>query len=172
MPAARRCADGATVLLRASHEVGEAVVRGHVIDLRGWLVVPGAPGRGSIHAYNSPLIAGDDHSLWIVGIDPELVIVVAAGRAFDRCPCLTGVRRSIDGRIHDVNGVLVFRIDGNLFEVPAAVPQSFVGGKSGPGRARIIRSKNPTFFCIDSGIDAIAICGCYGNSDLATSFSR
>src|SRR5216110_3784401 len=123
MPAARRSADGAAVLLRAGHPVREAIVGGYVIDLRRGLVVPGTPGCGSVNAYDSALVAADDHSLRIVGINPELVIVVAAGRALDCRPGLARVRRSIDGRVHDVHDVRVFGIDGNLFEVPASIPQ-------------------------------------------------
>src|ERR1700730_3578460 len=148
MPAPRRRADGAAVLLRAGYPVRKAIVGGYVIDLRGRLVVLGTPGCGSIYGNDASLITAENHSLRIVGVNPKLMIIVAAGRAFDRCPRLTGVRRSIDGRVHDVQDVRVFGIDGNLFEIPAAVPQPFVDGKSGPGCAGIIRSKNATFFRI------------------------
>ena len=82
--AARWHADRAAVLLRAGHPVRKAIVGGDVIDLRGRLVVPRAPGRGAVHADDRALIAAENHPVRIVRIDPELVIIVAAGRAFDR----------------------------------------------------------------------------------------
>ena len=51
-----------------------------------------APSKGDDRA----LVAGDNHSFRIVGIDPELMIVVPAGRTFDRGPRFAGVRRSIN----------------------------------------------------------------------------
>src|SRR6185436_9373556 len=79
MIAARRSADGAAVLLRAGDPVRKAIVRCDVIDLRCRLVVPGTPRYRAIDSDNGALVAGDNHSLRIVRIDPELVIIVAAG---------------------------------------------------------------------------------------------
>src|SRR6267143_2029948 len=126
MPAARWRADRATVLLCAGDPVRKAIVGGDVINLRRRLVVPGTPGRSAVYGYNPALVAADNHPFWIVGIDPELMIIVAAGCTLDRGPCLAGVGRSIHALIHYVERVRVFRIDGNLFEVPAAVPDAFV----------------------------------------------
>ena len=52
-------ADAAAILLRAVEPVGEAIVGGHVINLRGRLVVPGAPGLAAIDADHRALIAAD-----------------------------------------------------------------------------------------------------------------
>src|ERR1700730_2377361 len=94
--AARGHADGAAVLLRSRHPVGKTVIGGDMVKLRGRLVVPGAPRRGSILADHRALIAGEDHSQWISGMDPELVIVVTAGRSFDGCPVLAAIDRLVD----------------------------------------------------------------------------
>src|SRR5437899_2821494 len=126
MSAARGRADRPTVLLRAGDPVRKAIIGGDVINLRRRLVVPGAPGRSAVYGYDPALIAADNHPLWIVGIDPELMIIVAAGCTLDRRPCLAGIGRSIHALIHYVQSVRVFRIDGNLFEVPAAVPDALV----------------------------------------------
>ena len=58
--AAARHAGGARLLLPAVHPVGEAVVRRDVIELRGRLVVPGAPLRAAVDGDDRALIAGDE----------------------------------------------------------------------------------------------------------------
>src|SRR5690349_856389 len=100
MDAARWRADRAAVLLRARDPVWKAMVGRDVIDLRSRLVVPRTPRRRAVDTHDRALIAPKDHSFRIVGIDPELVIIVAARRAFDRRPGFAGVSRSIHRRIH------------------------------------------------------------------------
>src|ERR1051325_51902 len=95
MVTARRCANGPAVLLRTGDPVRKAKVCCDVINLRGWLVVPRAPGRCAVDSYDRPLIAADDHSFRIVGINPELVIIVTAGRTFDGRPSLSAISRPI-----------------------------------------------------------------------------
>src|SRR6185503_7205637 len=148
MITARGRADRAAVLLRAGYPVRKTIISRDVIDLRSWLVVPRAPRRGTVYSHNRALIARDDHSFRIVRIDPELVIVVAAGRAFDRRPRLARISRAIHRRVHHVNDVCVLRIDGDLFEVPAAVPQSLVARQPRPRGAAVVRSKHAAFLSI------------------------
>src|SRR5689334_8003728 len=76
--------DAAAILLRAIDVVRKLVVHGNVIKLRRWLVKPTAPGAAAIHTYASALVTAKDHALRVAGINPESVIVVAAGRAFNR----------------------------------------------------------------------------------------
>src|SRR5882762_7366697 len=127
MDAVRRRADRAAVLLRAGNPVGKAIVGGDVINLRRWLVVPGTPGHSAVNGYDRALVACQNHSLRIRGIDPKLMIIVAAGSALDRCPGFAPISRTINRRVHYIDGIRVLWIDGNLFEVPAAVPDAFVG---------------------------------------------
>src|SRR6185503_16619698 len=138
MNAARRRADRAAVLLCPGDPVRKTLIGGDVINLCGWLVVPRAPGGGAVDCYDRTLITGDDHSLRIVWVDPELVIIVAAGRAFDWRPCFAGVSRSIHRRVHHVNDIGVLRIDSDLLEVPAAVPESLVAREPRPRGARVV----------------------------------
>ncbi len=138
MIAARWCANGATVLLRACDPVGEAEVCGDVINLRGRLVVPRAPRCCAVNGNDRTLIAGDDHAFRIFWIDPELVVVVAAGRAFDWRPCLPGVAGPVDRRIHHIDHVRILRIDSDFLEIPAAIPETLVVREPGPGRAGVV----------------------------------
>src|SRR5207244_2992795 len=101
--------------------------------------------------------AANDHAVGIVRINPELMIIVAAGRAFDRRPLLAAISRSIDGRVRHVNRISVLWIGNDLLEVPTAVPQSFIAGKPGPGCARIFRAKDTALLRIDGGINPIVI---------------
>src|SRR5258706_13337855 len=124
MPAARGRADRAAILLRAGHPVRKTIVCGDMIDLGGGLVVPGTPRNSSIHRNDSALIAAEDHALRIVRINPELMIIVAARRALDRCPGPTQVRRSIDRCVGNVNHVGIFRMSGKLFKEPTSLQDS------------------------------------------------
>src|SRR5205085_5497651 len=117
----------------------------------------GTPGLCAVHGHNRALIAADDHAVWIVGINPELMIIVAAGRAFDRRPLLAAISPSIDGRVRHVNSISVLRVGGDFLEVPTAVPQSLIAGKPGPGRARIFRAKDAALLRIDGDINPIVV---------------
>ena len=81
---AARHTGGARFLLPAVHPVGEAVVGGHVIELRGRLIVPGAPGLAAVDGDDRPLIAGDQDDARVARIDPHAMVVVAAGGAAER----------------------------------------------------------------------------------------
>ena len=69
------------ILLRAVHDVRKLVVGDDMIELCGWLVVPGAPGLAAVEADGSALIRSENHAVGILGIDPDLVVIVTAGRA-------------------------------------------------------------------------------------------
>src|SRR5712692_315343 len=71
------------VLLRSVYPVGKLVIRHHVIELRRRLVEPGAPSVAAVARYNRCLIAAENHPPRLVGINPQLVVVVAPGRTFE-----------------------------------------------------------------------------------------
>src|SRR5438270_7804425 len=73
----------AALLLSPVDPVREAIIRNHVIELRGGLVVPRAPSLPAVHTNGCALVAGQRDDLRILGIDPNCVVVVAAGRALD-----------------------------------------------------------------------------------------
>ena len=82
--AARAAGDGdrRVVLLRAVDPVGEAVVGGDVVELRGRLVVLLRPGGPSVERHVGAPVVGADHAERVVRGDPQAV-VVAVGRAHD-----------------------------------------------------------------------------------------
>src|SRR6478609_642812 len=75
--------DAAAILLGAVNVIREFVVDSNVVKLRCRLIEPAAPCGAAVNAHARALIAAKDHALRVAGIDPEGVIVVAAGRAFD-----------------------------------------------------------------------------------------
>ena len=91
--AAARHAHRAVLLLAAADAVGKRVVRRHVVELAGRLVVPGAPGLAAVQRDDRALIGGEQDDVGVVGIDPAVLIVLAAWRAFERRPRLAAVGR-------------------------------------------------------------------------------
>ena len=81
--AAAQRACGAALLLRAVHPVRKSIVGGHVIKLRGRLVVPRAPGCAAIHADHCALVAGERDDVRIFAAYPDALIIIAAGSAFE-----------------------------------------------------------------------------------------
>src|SRR5262249_53701864 len=75
--AARRARhrDAAVVLLRAVDPVGEAVVGGDAVELRGGLVANRRPGAAAVVAHRAAAVGAEDHALRVVGIQPQVVVV-------------------------------------------------------------------------------------------------
>src|SRR5262249_24781596 len=69
--AAVRHGDRSAVLLRGEHVIRKSIVRDHVIELTGRLVVPAAPALACVDADDCALIDACEKTLRIVPIDPE-----------------------------------------------------------------------------------------------------
>src|SRR6266852_6009650 len=82
IPAAAWSRRRTAVLLRAVNPVRKLVVRHHVIELRSRLIKPGAPRLTAIARHDCTLVAAEYHPPWLVGINPEFVVVVPARRPF------------------------------------------------------------------------------------------
>src|SRR5438067_5513432 len=129
-----------TVLLRAIDPVRKSIVGDHVIKLAGGLVVPGTPRSAGVARDDCALIAAHDHALRLFRIDPQLVIVVAARRAFpggERCSTVDGLVR---GSIRNVNDVGIFWIDAEFAEIPAALPEPAIVRNALPICCAIVRA--------------------------------
>src|SRR5436309_12310102 len=105
--AARSDADGAAVLLRARNPVRQRVVWRDVVDLRRRLIQPRAPRwmvREAVDADHGALIAAENHAVRIVRRNPELMVIVAAGRSLERlAEGAAAVARSIDAGARHVH---------------------------------------------------------------------
>ena len=115
------------ILLRAIHRVRKLVVGGHVIELRRRLVVPTAPGLAAVEADRGSLVRPENHARGICGIDPDLVIIVAARRAAHDRNCLPAIFRAVQSDIRHVDDIGVLRIDGDAAEIPGALGKPRIG---------------------------------------------
>src|SRR5439155_4849 len=70
----------AALLLTAVKTIRKRVVRADMIKLRRGLIIPRAPGRSPIHRDNRALVRAEKNDVRVVWIDPNVLIIVAAGR--------------------------------------------------------------------------------------------
>src|SRR5205823_5636017 len=98
-------ASGAALLLAAVDPVGELVVGADVVELGRRLVVPAAPGLAAVDRDRRTLVGGQQDDLWVVGVDPDRVVVVAAGGALEGGEGLAAVGRAVQAGVGDVNDV-------------------------------------------------------------------
>src|SRR5262249_23950339 len=80
-------------LLAAAEPVRKSVISIHVIHLRGRLVVPGTPAFAAIYRHDGALVTHDDEGLRIVGVDPQILVVITARCAAEARPCLAAIGR-------------------------------------------------------------------------------
>src|SRR5271157_40477 len=126
------------LLLPAIDPVGHLVVGNHVIKLRGRLVVPGTPGAAVVHADGRALVESQQDDVGILRIDPDGVIVVAAGRALDGREARAGVGGPVSGSVGDVDHVLVLRVDTHAGEIRSASVDAILAVDFLPGNAGVI----------------------------------
>src|ERR1700728_2765590 len=139
--AAARPARGATILLTATEAVGEGVVGGNVIHLRGGLVVPLAPGMATVDGDDGALIAGECDDAGVVGIDVDALVVIAAGRTAEASPRFAGVGGLPGDDTGDVERVGIFGIDDGNRKIAAAdalFGTRVVIGRVDPGAALVV----------------------------------
>src|SRR5450755_2958772 len=118
--AAACCADRTALLLAAIDPVRKLVVGDDVIELRGRLVVPGTPSLAAVYADGRALVDGDGDDVGVFGIDPDGVVIVASGSAFDGGEVLASIGRAVGRGVGDVDDVGILRIDAHAAEIVAA----------------------------------------------------
>ncbi len=165
--AAREDHRRAAVLLRAVEPVRERAVGRDVVELARRLVEPRAPARAAVEADRRALIAGQSHPRRVARIDPELVEVVAVGRAFDRAEAGPAVARRVQRSVGDVHLVGVLGIDRDVAEIPAAPPDAAVGVDPAPLRTAVVAAVEPAVARVDDGVYAPRIARRDGQADLA-----
>src|ERR1035437_5711823 len=118
--AAARDAGGAALLLSPVDPIGRLAVDDDVIELRGGLVVPTAPGGAVVDRDGGALVGCQQDDVGVQRIDPDGVVIVAAGRALDGGEALAGVVGAVGGGVGDVEDVLVPGVDADAGEIAAA----------------------------------------------------
>ena len=153
VPAAARSGRRTAVLLRTVHPVRKLVIRHHVIELPRWLVVPRTPRFTPIARHDRPLIAAENHPPRLIGINPQLVIVVPARRAFKCHERLPTVVRLVGCSVRDVHGVRVFGIHADFPEIPPALPDAAVIRNALPVLPTVVRAKEPALLGVHDQIN-------------------
>jgi hypothetical protein len=128
----------AALLLAAVDPVGELVIGADVIELGRRLIVPAAPRLAAIDADRGPLVAGQKKDLRMVGIDPDRVVIVAAGSTFDRGESLATVRGTVHRGIGNIDNILILGIDLYLGKVVAVAPDALCRMDPAPAFAGIV----------------------------------
>ena len=172
MIAAREDHRRAAILLRAVEAVRKRSVGRNVIELARRLVEPRAPRLGAVDAHARALIAGQHHVRRVRRIDPELVRVVAVGRSLDRGEVRAAVARAIERGIGYVHDVGILRIDFDVTEIPAALPQPAVAVDQAPGRTAVVAAVEPALLCVQDRVDAPRVARRDRQADLAQALAR
>jgi hypothetical protein len=125
-------ARAARVLLRTVDPVGESAVGRDPVDLRGRLVVPGAPGLPAVQRDDRTLVGAEDLATRVCRVDPQLLVVVAARRALHDGEAPAAVVRAQQVGVESEDRVRVRRVDRDAAEVPAALPDALVAAGARP----------------------------------------
>ena len=134
---ARRHPDAGVVLLGAVDEVvGRAAVRVHGVELRGELVVDGAPRGAGVEGDVGPAVVALDHAPVVARVDPQIVVVAVRGR--ERGEVGARVGRFPHPEVVDVDAVLVLRVREDVHVVPGAVAQLLAVAGQRPGLAEVL----------------------------------
>src|SRR2546421_1228140 len=89
--ATTRDARRAALLLTTAQTIRKGVVSIYVIHLRGRLVVPTAPRLPAVDSDDCALVAAEQNNVRVIGIDPDVLIVVAARSTAKARPCLSTI---------------------------------------------------------------------------------
>src|SRR5216683_5832906 len=142
------------VLLRSVHPVRKLIIRHYVIELRRWLVEPGTPRLTAIAGHNRSLVATENHPPRLIGINPQLVIVVASGRDFERCKRLPTVARLVSCGVRNIDSVRILGVHAELSEIPSAPPDAPVSRNPLPTLPAVVRTKKTAFLGIHDQINS------------------
>src|SRR6185312_8161736 len=130
-------------------------------------VVPGAPGRTAVEGDQRALINPQYAPLWLAGIDPELVIVIPSGGAFDWHAGTAPIARAVHGGVANVDDVGIGRVYGDTAEVPAAFPDAVVACCASPACAGVVGAVEATVLGIDQCVDPVRLRVRDGQADAA-----
>ena len=126
--------DRTAFLLTAVKPIRKRVVRADVIQLRRRLVIPRAPALSAIHGDDRALVGPEKNDVGIIRIDPNILVIVATGRAAPAVPGFAAVRRFPTNDAGRVNDLRIFRIEPHHRQIAPANSEA---------RARIISCPTP-----------------------------
>src|SRR5262245_20454635 len=152
--ASARDAGRTALLLAAAQSVGKSIVGADVIELRGRLVVPTAPGLSTVNSYYCALIASQDYDFRIVRINPDVLIIVAPGRPAKRRPRLATITRFPGDSGCDIHNIGILRIESGNGKISTANARS---------RSCVLRRNGPIVAAIVRAIEIDSSCSCNGS---------
>src|SRR5246127_950777 len=154
----------AAFLLPPANTVGKGVRSNCVIELRCRLVVPRTPTRAAIHRDDRALVTDHQNNVAVVGIDPKILVVIAAGRTAESRPGFASIGRAHGDGADHVNEVGILRVDLRDGEIATAnaTRRTRISGDLRPGIARVIRAVDAEFprSCCESCVQAAWFAGC------------
>src|SRR5882724_10673253 len=111
-----------------------------MIQLRRGLIEPGAPRPAPIQGHHGPLVTHQGEGVGIRGADPDVLVVVTAGRAPQRRPGLSTINRSHRHESGAVHNIGIGRIHSYDWQITTANVQgrAWVRGDTRPTRASIV----------------------------------
>src|SRR5262249_25650953 len=146
--------------------IRELVVGADVIELSGRLVVPRAPGLAAVDADDRALVAGEQDDLRVVGVDPDGVVIVAAGCTLDGSKCLAAVGGAIGRSVGDVDDVWVLRVCPYLSKIATPPPKTPVAVDALPALAGVVGPVDaPQLRRVDHGVEPLRIAGRHTEPD-------
>ena len=128
-----------------------------MVKLGGGLVVPGAPRLAAIEADGGSLIRSENHAGGIFRVDPDLVVVVASGRAANDGDGLAAIFGAVERDVGHIDDVRILRIDGDSAEIPGTAREARVSVGESPSVTAIVGTIKSRAFGLDERIDALAV---------------
>ncbi len=143
--------DAGVVLLGAVDPVGEAVVGGDPVELRGGLVVLGGPGGPAVEGDGGAAVVAHDHARRVVGVDPQVVAVaVEDGHGVEGDAAVGGLVQ-LDVGHPDGAGVRRVGVDPGV--VPGALAELVLVVDVRPGGAVVVADEQAAARGLDHGVD-------------------
>ena len=125
-------------LLAGVDPVGEAVVRGDVIELAGRLVVPAGPGPAAVDADGRALVGARGHVVGVGRVDPDEVVVVPARRATEDLTFGAAFGAAAHRLADQPDHVRIARVDGDAARIVVGEGAALVHLR--PARPAVVRA--------------------------------
>ncbi len=155
--------DRSGILLRTDDPIGILAGGGHMVDLRDGLGVPETPGTAVIERDADTLVGADHHALAVGGIDPEIVVILAAGGALEGMEGDAAVDGAVQGGADGIDDVGIPWVHEDAATVSAlAVADALVLYRHvAPGGAAVVGAEKtgPMLDVVADNVDAPAMQG-------------
>src|SRR6266852_9195094 len=156
--AAAHRTNGPAFLLSAVNPIRKAIVRGHVIELRGRLVIPSAPRGAAVDGNYRALIAGERNRLRMLAADQNARIVIAARCAAKSDEGLSAVTRFPSGGVCNVNHVRIVGCNCNAHSTGTSATDTAIAVDQAPRFSGVIRTVDTgSFFCLHRGVNTMRL---------------